>query len=51
MATGGDGYVVFRDHGTDQLFPGDLLLDVVSAYITAHQPVAPTVDGRVIGPT
>ena len=30
------------------LQPGDALLDVTIDYITAHSPVAPVVDGRVV---
>jgi 2',3'-cyclic-nucleotide 2'-phosphodiesterase (5'-nucleotidase family) len=50
MYTGGDGYTVFTNTGTNVLFPGDLLLDVVADYIEANQPVAPVIEGRVIGP-
>jgi 2',3'-cyclic-nucleotide 2'-phosphodiesterase (5'-nucleotidase family) len=49
MFTGGDGYTVFAQ-GTDILQPGDALLDVSIGYITAHSPVAPTVEGRIVGP-
>lgn len=47
MFTGGDGYTAFAS-GTDVLQPGDALLDVTIDYITAHSPVAPTVDGRIV---
>jgi 2',3'-cyclic-nucleotide 2'-phosphodiesterase (5'-nucleotidase family) len=47
MATGGDGYTVLTQ-GTDQKWPGDLLLDVAIAYVTANSPVGPVVDGRVL---
>ena len=47
MFTGGDGYTAFTG-GTDVLQPGDALLDVAIEYVTAHSPVAPTVDGRII---
>ena len=40
MYTGGDGYAVFTQ-GTDVLQTGDPLLDVVTDYIVAHQPVTP----------
>ena len=46
---GGDGYTVFRQ-GTDVLQPGDDLLQVAIDYITAHSPVGPVVDGRIVGP-
>ena len=36
MYTGGDGYTVFTQ-GTDVLQKGDLLLDVVAAYIEANR--------------
>ena len=47
MYTGGDGYTVFTQ-GTDVQQPGDALLDIVIAYITANSPVGPVVDGRII---
>ena len=49
MYTGGDGYTIFLQ-GTDVEFKGDLLLDVVAAYIAANQPVAPVVEGRIVTP-
>ena len=49
MYTGGDGYTAFAA-GTNVLQPGDALLDVTIEYITAHSPVAPVVEGRVVGP-
>jgi 2',3'-cyclic-nucleotide 2'-phosphodiesterase (5'-nucleotidase family) len=49
MLTGGDGYIVFTQ-GADVLQPGDDLLQVAIDYISAHSPVAPVVDGRIIGP-
>ena len=49
MYTGGDGYTAFAG-GTDVLQPGDRLLDVAIEYITAHSPVAPVVEGRVVRP-
>ena len=49
MYTGGDGYTVFTQ-GTNVLQPGDDLLQVAIDYVTAHSPVAPTVDGRIVGP-
>jgi 2',3'-cyclic-nucleotide 2'-phosphodiesterase (5'-nucleotidase family) len=47
MYTGGDGYTVFTQ-ATDVQQPGDALLDIVIAYITANSPVGPVVDGRII---
>jgi 2',3'-cyclic-nucleotide 2'-phosphodiesterase (5'-nucleotidase family) len=49
MFTGGDGYTVFSQ-GTNVLQPGDALLDVAIEYVTANSPVAPVVDGRIVGP-
>ena len=49
MYTGGDGYTVFAQ-GTDVLQPGDALLDVTIDYVTANSPVAPVVEGRIVGP-
>jgi 2',3'-cyclic-nucleotide 2'-phosphodiesterase (5'-nucleotidase family) len=49
MFTGGDGYTVFTQ-GTDVLQPGDALLDVTIEYIAAHPAIAPTIDGRTLGP-
>ena len=47
MFTGGDGYTAFAD-GTDVLQPGDGLLEVAIEWVTAHSPVAPTVQGRIV---
>ena len=47
MLTGGDGYTVFSQ-GTNVQQPGDALLDVTIEYITAHSPVAPVVQGRIV---
>jgi 2',3'-cyclic-nucleotide 2'-phosphodiesterase (5'-nucleotidase family) len=49
MHTGGDGYTVFAN-GTNVANPGDDLLQVAIDYVTANSPVAPVVDGRIIGP-
>lgn len=46
MFTGGDGYTALTG-GTNVLQPGDALLDLVIADITANSPVAPVVDGRI----
>jgi 2',3'-cyclic-nucleotide 2'-phosphodiesterase (5'-nucleotidase family) len=46
MLTGGDGYAAFAA-GTD-VQQRDVLLDVTIEYITAHSPVAPVVEGRVV---
>ena len=49
MFTGGDGYTAFAA-GTNVKQTGDLLLNVVIDYITAHSPVAPVEEGRFVGP-
>ncbi len=49
MYGGGDGYTVFSQ-GTDVLQPGDDLLQVTIDYITAHSPMDPHVEGRIVGP-
>ncbi len=49
MYSGGDGYTVFAQ-GTNVAQPGDDLLQVTIDYITAHSPVDPHVEGRIVGP-
>lgn len=49
MFGGGDGFTALTG-GTDVKRTGDLLLDVVIDYIKANSPVAPVVDGRIVGP-
>jgi 2',3'-cyclic-nucleotide 2'-phosphodiesterase (5'-nucleotidase family) len=49
MYGGGDGYTVFSQ-GTNVAQPGDDLLQVTIDYITAHSPVDPHVEGRIVGP-
>jgi 2',3'-cyclic-nucleotide 2'-phosphodiesterase (5'-nucleotidase family) len=49
MYTGGDGYAAFAS-GTNVAQPGDDLLQVTIDYIGAHSPVAPVVEGRILGP-
>ena len=46
MLTGGDGYTLFIQ-GTNVKFTGDLMLDVVTAYVTAHPNIDPLVEGRI----
>jgi len=36
------------EEGTNVLQPGDALLDIVIAYITANSPIDPQVDGRIV---
>jgi 2',3'-cyclic-nucleotide 2'-phosphodiesterase (5'-nucleotidase family)/predicted AlkP superfamily phosphohydrolase/phosphomutase len=49
MFGGGDGYTMFAA-GTDVAQPGDDLLQVAIDYVTAHSPVDPVVDGRIVEP-
>ena len=49
MFTGGDGYTAFAQ-GTDVLQPGDDLMQLVVEYVSANSPVAPVVNGRIVGP-
>jgi 2',3'-cyclic-nucleotide 2'-phosphodiesterase (5'-nucleotidase family)/predicted AlkP superfamily phosphohydrolase/phosphomutase len=49
MYGGGDGYTVFAQ-GTNVLQPGDDLLQVTIDYVTAHSPVDPHVEGRIVEP-
>jgi 2',3'-cyclic-nucleotide 2'-phosphodiesterase (5'-nucleotidase family) len=49
MYGGGDGYTVFSQ-GTNVQQPGDDLLQVAIDYLTANSPVAPVVEGRIVGP-
>lgn len=44
---GGDGYAVFQDNAIDPYDFGPTLSDVVAAYIGAHSPVAPAIEGRI----
>ena len=48
MFTGGDGYTIFGSATNVQFSGRDLMLDDAIAYVTAHSPVAPVVDGRLI---
>jgi 5'-nucleotidase / UDP-sugar diphosphatase len=47
MLAGGDGYTVLGQ-GTNKLDTGLLDVDVTTDYITAHSPVNPQVEGRII---
>jgi 2',3'-cyclic-nucleotide 2'-phosphodiesterase (5'-nucleotidase family) len=49
MFGGGDGYTIFAS-GTDVQQPGDDLLQVAIDWVTAHSPVDPVVEGRIVGP-
>lgn len=49
MYTGGDGYTMLAG-GTDVLYAGDDLLELSVDYVSAHSPVAPVVEGRIVGP-
>jgi 2',3'-cyclic-nucleotide 2'-phosphodiesterase (5'-nucleotidase family) len=45
LLLGGDGHIGFAK-GTNVIY-GDVEVDVVAAYITAHSPVSPKVEGRL----
>jgi len=45
LLLGGDGHATFK-RGTNVVY-GDVEVDVVAAYITAHSPVSPKVEGRL----
>jgi 2',3'-cyclic-nucleotide 2'-phosphodiesterase (5'-nucleotidase family) len=49
MYGGGDGYAVFAQ-GTNVQQPGDDLMQLATDYVTANSPVAPVVEGRIVGP-
>lgn len=49
MFGGGDGYTVLAG-GTNVAQPGDDLLQVAIDWISAHSPVDPVVEGRIVGP-
>jgi 2',3'-cyclic-nucleotide 2'-phosphodiesterase (5'-nucleotidase family) len=49
MFGGGDGYTVLAS-GTDVAEPGDDLLQVAIDWVSAHSPVDPVVEGRIVGP-
>lgn len=43
----GDGYSMFRDKASNAYDGGALVSDALAAYIAAHTPVAPAVEGRI----
>ncbi|MBI3686919.1 MAG: 5'-nucleotidase C-terminal domain-containing protein [Actinobacteria bacterium] len=47
MFTGGDGYTALAG-GSDVLQPGDDLLEVAIDWVSAHSPVDPVVEGRIV---
>jgi 2',3'-cyclic-nucleotide 2'-phosphodiesterase (5'-nucleotidase family) len=49
MFGGGDGYTVLAS-GTNVAQPGDDLLQVAIEWVSAHSPVDPVVEGRIVGP-
>ena len=49
MFSGGDGYTILA-FGADVLYPAHALLDIAIDYVTNNSPVAPVVEGRIIGP-
>ena len=46
LLTGGDGHTEFKA-GTDVIF-GDIEVDAVAAYMTAHSPLDPKIEGRIL---
>jgi 5'-nucleotidase / UDP-sugar diphosphatase len=46
LLTGGDGYAVFQN-GTNKSDTGFLDSEVTTAYLQAHSPVSPAVEGRI----
>ncbi|HKQ24694.1 MAG TPA: 5'-nucleotidase C-terminal domain-containing protein [Burkholderiales bacterium] len=49
MYGGNDGYAVFTQ-GTNVLQPGDGLLRIATAFVSANSPVGAVVEGRIVGP-
>jgi 5'-nucleotidase len=47
LRAGGDGYAVLRDRARNAYDYGPGLEDVVAAYLQAHQPYRPFLDGRI----
>jgi 2',3'-cyclic-nucleotide 2'-phosphodiesterase (5'-nucleotidase family)/predicted AlkP superfamily phosphohydrolase/phosphomutase len=44
MAAGGDGYPIFTSRATTQ----DIMDQVLADYITAHTPISPAIQGRIV---
>ncbi len=49
LFAGGDGYTVLGD-GTDVAYSGDVQLELTVNHIAGNSPVAPVVEGRIVGP-
>jgi 5'-nucleotidase len=47
LRQGGDGYTIFRDRARNPYDGGATLEDAFAAYLSAHDPVAPALDGRI----
>lgn len=47
LITGGDGYTVLSK-GTNKIDTGLLDIDVTTEYVTAHSPINPQVEGRIV---
>ena len=47
MRSGGDGYAVFAEKGTEAYDYGPDLADVVAEYLAANAPYTPHVDDRI----
>jgi len=48
MAGGGDGYAMFRDEGQNGYDTAIDLADALAEYLSAHEPFAPELDGRIL---
>ena len=47
LRRGGDGYDVLRDKALDAYDFGPVLADAAVAYLAAHSPIAPRLEGRI----
>ena len=48
MARGGDGFTVLVDRARDVEGDSLLVYDLVAQWITAHSPLKPALDGRIV---
>jgi len=48
MRRGGDGYEMLAHNAIDPYDAGAVLADAVAEYITAHSPLSPAVEGRIL---
>lgn len=49
LRSGGDGYAIFAEKAMKAYDYGPSLEDAVAAYLTAHRPYTPYLDGRITG--